>query len=66
METLEDLLSMQIRTRNDIKFTPDFRISVQGKTEDGIHILVHPFGYNGETISYKVRGDKLTSFPVRI
>jgi hypothetical protein len=39
METLESLLKTKVRTRNNLEFTPDFRVNVQ---EDGGIEIFHP------------------------
>ena len=58
--TLEELLNTKVVDDNKIEFTPDFRVSVQNETEEGIHIIIHPYGYNGETLDFYVKGNTLT------
>jgi len=62
MKTLEELLKMKVRTRNDTEFTPDFRVSVQEKVKAGTHILIHPLGYNGDTLNFIVQDNTLTPY----
>ena len=61
--TLEDLLRMKVKVKDisgkEIEMTPDFRVSVQHFKEDKIHFIIHPEGYNGETIDFVVKGNKL-------
>jgi len=64
MSTLEQLLNMKVRADTmqngkEVFITPDFRITVQKKTLDGIHIIIHPMGHNGETLDFIVRDNTL-------
>ena len=59
MNTLESLLKMKVRTRNNVEFTPDFRLSVQSGSKDGIHVIIHPFGHDGKTLDFIVKNNKL-------
>jgi len=62
VKTLENLLAMKVRTRNDIEFTPDFRVAVQGPKEGGTHIIIHPSGHNGDILDFIVKGNELIPF----
>lgn len=56
---LEGLLKTQVE-ESGVKFTPDFRVAVQNTNKhNGIHIIIHPNGYNGETLDFVVRGNSL-------
>jgi hypothetical protein len=64
MSTLQDLLNMEIKgkspvTGNDIKFSPEFRVAVQSKTKEGVHIIIHAVGHNSETLDLIVSGDNV-------
>ena len=43
--------------------SPEFRIAIQKIIDDGpitgVHIIVHPNGYNGDTLDFVVVGDQL-------
>ena len=60
MKTIEELLQTKVTTKNGIEFTPDFRVSVQSKKDNGIHIMVHPFGHDGDTLDFIVKGNEIT------
>jgi len=62
LKTLEQLIQTKVKMRNGTEIIPDFRISVQGKKNDGTHIIVHPYGYNGDTLDFIVKENKLTPF----
>lgn len=62
--TLEELLRMQVEdvspvTDKKVKFSPDFIISVQDVTEDGVEIIVHANGYSSETLDFCVKQNHL-------
>ena len=62
MTTLGELLDMEIDgvspvTGEEIKYSPEFRVAVQSKTEDGIHIIIHAVGHNSETLDLVVNDD---------
>lgn len=62
---LEDLLRMKVDgvsavTGKAIRYSPDFRISVQFERGDGVHIIVHADGHNSDTLDFVVRGNELT------
>jgi hypothetical protein len=62
--TLEQLLRMEIKgkspvSKEDISYPPEFRVAVQSKTDDGVHIIIHANGHNSETLDFIVRGNKL-------
>lgn len=64
MTTLEDLLRMKVdigmvdKTKN---VTPPFRVAVQDvkAKPDGVHFMIHPNGYDGETLDFIVKGNEL-------
>lgn len=62
--TLQDLLSMEVESTNIsrgiIKVPPEFRVSVQEKTDQGVRIIIHADGHNSETMDLLVNGDNLT------
>lgn len=64
--TFEELLKTQVNGKDKdnekIKITPDFRVAVQRSNNTGIHFIIHPCGYNGETLDFVVKGNKL--FPL--
>lgn len=63
--TLEDLLRMTVPVGpgcvapEGTPMSPDFRVAVQHIGGDGVHIIVHPMGHNGETLDFVVSGNKL-------
>ena len=63
MKTLEELLTTTVEARdkdkNPIKIIPEFRVAVQGTFQDGVKIIIHPIGYNGETLDFLVKGNTL-------
>lgn len=60
--TLEDLLRKPVE-ESGIGFIPDFRVAVQTtEFHNGVHITIHPNGYNGETLDFIVRGNSLEPF----
>lgn len=64
MITLSELLDMEIDSISPvsgepIKYSPEFRIAIQSKTEDGIHIIVHAIGHNSDTLDLIVNGDHI-------
>lgn len=63
MKTLQELLEMKVQiegTNGPVEITPNFRVAVQGITESGgIHIIIHPSGYDGETLDFTVKGNTL-------
>lgn len=63
-KSLEELLRMTVPAKdkdgNDIEITPEFRVSVQRLTEDGLHFIIHANDHNGDTLDYIVDGDTLT------
>ena len=62
-EELFDLLSMEIESEdkdgNPVMVPPEFLMKVQTKTEDGIHVIVHPLGHGGITIDLVVNPDSI-------
>lgn len=65
MKTLEELLKMKVTTtasdgNTTPEFSPDFRLAVQNIHHDGVHIIIHPFGHNGDTLDFFVRGNQLS------
>ncbi len=65
METpdLQTLLSTLVPGTNfkdePIEYSPPFEVAVQSITEEGVHIIIHPSGVNGDTLDYLVTGDTL-------
>ncbi len=63
MVTLEKLLNMTIdgydKDNNPNHITPDFRLIVQSGNHDGVKILIHPIGFNGETLDFVVKDNTL-------
>lgn len=60
MKTLQELLEMKVDDLGAV-FTPDFRVAVQGEGPGGgIHIIIHPMGYDGDTLDFVVVGNELT------
>lgn len=62
--TLEKLLRMEIEGKNSItgenvKFTPEFRVAVQKKTNEGVHFIIHANGHNSETLDFFVSENEL-------
>lgn len=62
--TLEQLLRMQVKAPrvipgSDTKYSPDFRVAVQEVTNDGVRIIIHPHGHDGETLDFVVTGNEL-------
>ena len=62
--TLEQLLNMEVdakdKDQNPIKITPEFRVAVQEKRDDGVRIIIHPMDHNGDTLDLIVKGNTLT------
>ena len=42
-----------------IFITPDFRVSVQGEKDGGIHFIIHPNGHSGETLDFVVTDNEI-------
>ena len=63
MKTLEELLNTTVEARDKdkrpIKIIPEFRVAVQGTFLDGVKIIIHPIGYNGETLDFLVKGNTI-------
>jgi hypothetical protein len=62
MTTLQELL----KTKVDIghkdkpkKVIPPFRVAVQDVRPDGVHFIIHPNGYDGETLDFLVQDNTL-------
>ena len=62
-QTLESLLRMLVPAKdkdgNDIEISPEFRVAVQHIKDDGVHIIIHPNGYSGDTLDFLVSGNEL-------
>ena len=58
--TLEDLLRMQVEFPNGKSGAPDFRIAVQETGDQGVRVIIHPIGHNGQTLDRWVKGDAVT------
>lgn len=39
--------------------SPDFIVSVQEIRDDGVHIIIHAYGHNSETLDFFVQGNRL-------
>ena len=63
MTRLEDLLRMTVPALDKdgivIAMTPEFRVSVQKISDDGVHFIIHANGHNSDTLDYIVDGDQL-------
>lgn len=62
--SLEKLLRMEIKgtspiTGEDISYPPEFRVAVQNKTDEGVHIIIHANGHNSDTLDFLVRENEL-------
>lgn len=61
--TLEDLLRTKVQDHfehaGDVEFVPDFRVAVQGESEDGVHFIIHPDGYDGNTLDFIAKGNEV-------
>lgn len=66
MKTLEDLLRVKVQSEdkdgNPIEVSPDFSVAVQraDPSGDGVHIVIHPHGHNGDTLDLLVNGDHIS------
>jgi hypothetical protein len=64
MKTLEDLLNTTVEAKdkdeNPIQIIPEFRVAVQADDLDGVRIIIHPMGYNGDTLDLVVKGNTVT------
>lgn len=67
---LEELLKKQVTLKSiangePVQITPDFRVAVQPNTtesqaaKEGVRIIIHPHGYDGETLDFLVIGNEL-------
>ena len=66
MKTIEELLRMKVTAttsegNSTPEFSPDFRVAVQNIHHDGVHIIVHPLGHDGDTLDLFVRGNQLSN-----
>lgn len=60
---LEELLRTKVESdgiNGKVQISPSFRVAVQSESDAGVHIIIHPDGYNGETLDYMVKGDDLS------
>lgn len=63
--TLEELLRSKVSLNMPAplsgakEVTPDFLVAVQDQTPEGVHIIIHPDGYNGDTLDFLVSGNTL-------
>ena len=63
--TLEDLLKMTVAAKSsvtgkDVMVTPGFIVSVQHECPNGgVHFIIHPDGYSGNTLDFIARGNEL-------
>lgn len=44
---------------NTVMVSPEFRVAVQSKTDEGIHVIVHANGHNSDTVDLIVTGDEI-------
>ncbi len=64
-KTLETLLKMTVAAKNSVTgatvmVSPGFIVSVQRELPDGgVHFIIHPDGYNGDTLDFVVNGNEL-------
>jgi len=56
--TFEKMLRKKIR-RNDLEYSPDFRIVIQSETEYGVKIMMHALGEQGKAVSFYVRNNEV-------
>lgn len=61
---LEELLRTQVECEdgrgNTVQISPEFRVSVQGERDGGLHFIIHAHGYDSETLDFVVKGNELT------
>lgn len=61
--TLQQLLETTVTSAdkddNPVEVSPQFLVSVQQVKDGGIHFIIHPFGFNGETLDFVVNGNEL-------
>lgn len=67
--TLEKLLRTKIKgvspvSGEAIEFFPEYRVSVQKETEEGVHIIIHANSYNSATLDLLVSGDTIKNIGV--
>lgn len=63
--TLEDLLRMKVQSEGKdgpVYISPNFRVAVQSINEAGIHIIIHPDSYSGDTLDFLVKGNRLIPY----
>lgn len=61
---LEQLLRMKVSgisavSGEDIEYSPEFRVSVQRESEDGVHVIIHADGYDSETLDLLVSENRI-------
>ena len=59
--TFEELLKTKIKI-DDIEIQPDFRVVVQAETDQGVHVIIHPLNYSGNTLDFLVNGNELKEY----
>jgi len=59
MKTLEQLLKIKAKLRNGSEFTPDFRISVQQETDDGVKVMIHPSGVRDNVLNFIIKDNEV-------
>lgn len=61
--TLQELLSMKIMSfdinNKPISVSPEFRVSVQRITSEGVHVIIHPMNVNGTTLDLFIRDNEV-------
>lgn len=65
--TLEDLLRVTVDVyspvqKAEVAVLPDHVVSVQSFKDGGVHFIIHPNGYDGETLDFIVRGNTLEQY----
>lgn len=62
--TLEELLRVTVDVyspvqKKNVEVLPDHIVSVQSFKDGGVHFIIHPNGYDGETLDFIVKGNIL-------
>jgi hypothetical protein len=66
MSTLEELLRMEVESNlvadnknKTVHYSPEFRVSVQEKTDEVVRIIINADGHNSDTLDFVVKGNTL-------
>ena len=59
-KTFEEVLNETYKIDNQ-EITPDFRVAIQAKRTDGVHIIVHPMNTSGTTLDLLVKGNVISN-----